>query len=131
MWLFTQYGFFSVVCARDLTDSEPGIDDTRVMLRARRRAHLEAIRKRFAELKTCEILETANTDYRYRLVVSKAVWQQIAGILAAEIDYGNFKSRAHAHSGDPDYVDALHDVWAIMEKLQRRAPGSQDRSPSE
>jgi hypothetical protein len=126
MWLFTQYGFFSVVCARDLTEHQAGIDDTMVMLRARKHKHLEAIRNRFAELQACEVRETTNTDYRYRLIIPKALWQQIAGSLAAEIDYGNFKSRAHARSGDPAYVDALHDVWAIMEKLQRRAAGSPD-----
>ncbi len=130
MWLFTQYGFFSVVCARDLTGHKAGIDDTMVMLRARKHEHLESLRNRFVELKTCEILETADTDYRYRLVIPKTLWQEIAEALAAELDYGNFKSRAHARSGDPDYVHALHDVWAIMEKLQRRAPGSPDRSPS-
>ena len=37
MWLFTQYGFFSVVCARDLTGKMKGIDPNTFMVRARSR----------------------------------------------------------------------------------------------
>jgi hypothetical protein len=52
-------------------------------------------------------------------VVPKPVWIEVSQELAAEIDYGNFKDRAHSGSGDDKYVDALHDVWEVMERLQR------------
>ncbi len=51
--------------------------------------------------------------------VATSEWIEVTQELAAEIDYGNFKDRAHSRSGDDKYVDALHDVWAVMERLQR------------
>ena len=41
----------------------------------------------------------------------------MASKLAAEIDYGNFKSRAYEKSGDKHYVNALHDVREVMHRL--------------
>lgn len=64
MWLFTQYGFFSVVCARDLTGKMKGIDPKTFMVRARSRQHLESLQSRCAELRGFEIADTKNTDYR-------------------------------------------------------------------
>jgi hypothetical protein len=37
MWLFTQYGFYSVVCARDLQGDPTRIDPDTLMVRARSR----------------------------------------------------------------------------------------------
>ncbi len=51
VWLFTKYGFYSVVCARqgDGSHSQP-VDPDRIMVRARVRRHLEALKDRFADL---------------------------------------------------------------------------------
>jgi hypothetical protein len=119
MWLFTQYGFYSVVCARDLHGDLARVDPNTFMVRARSRRHLELLQKRFPQLASAAIDETTDTDYRFRIVVPKPVWIEVSQELAAEIDYGNFKDRAHSRSGDDTYVDALHDVWAVMERLQR------------
>ena len=120
MWLFTQYGFYSVVCGRDLAGNPTRIAPDTVMVRARTRRHLESLQKRFPQLTAAEITDTTNTDYRYRMVVAKSVWAEVARQLAAEIDYGNFKDRAEHSSHDDRYVDALHAVWGVMERLQRR-----------
>ena len=53
------------------------------------------------------------------MVVAKAVWTEVARDLADEIDYGNFKERAERRSHDDRYVDALHAVSGVMERLQR------------
>lgn len=119
MWLFTQYGFYSVVCARDLAGNPTRVDPDIFMVRARSRKHLETLQTRFSQLAALEIVETSNTDYRYRMVVAKTVWADVARELAAEIDYGNFKERAERRSHDDRYVDALHAVWGVMERLQR------------
>jgi hypothetical protein len=119
MWLFTQYGFYSVVCARDLTGNPSQVDPDTFMVRARRRQHLESLQKRFPKLGSFEITDTSGTDYRFRVVVPKAVWNEVVRDLTAEIDYGNFKDRAGRASGDDRYVHALHEVWAVMERLQR------------
>jgi len=119
MWLFTQYGFYSVVCARDLEGDGSRFDPEHFMVRARSRRHLELLQERFPELASLPIGDTANTDYRFRIVVPKTTWAEVARELAAEIDYGNFKERAERRSHDDRYVDALHAVWGVMERLQR------------
>jgi hypothetical protein len=122
MWVFTKYGFFSAVCARQ-GDGQPGqsLDRHRIMVRARVREHLEALRQRFpADLGACEILEHAGTDYRFRLLLPKTTWAQIMMHLAAEVDYGNFKSTvARVQTSDAGrYEESLHRVWSVMHKLQ-------------
>jgi hypothetical protein len=51
MWIFTRYGFFSAVCARE-GDGAHGrpIDPDRIMVRARLRDHLERLIAAFPEL---------------------------------------------------------------------------------
>jgi len=119
MWLFTQYGFYSVVCARDLQGNPSRVDPNTLMVRARSRRHIESLQKRFPQLASLPIGDTPNTDYRFRIVVPKPVWVEVVQELASEVDYGNFKDRAHSQSGDDRYVDALHDIWEVMERLQR------------
>jgi hypothetical protein len=123
MWIYTKYGFFSAVCARAGDGSyRQQVDPDRMMIRARVREHLEALRTRFpAILQGCEILATSGTDYAYRLFVPKSGWTRIVGELADEIDYDNFKSEVARHQGPAghDYEASLHDVWSVMNKLQK------------
>ncbi len=68
--MFTKHGFFSAVCARkgNGKHGQP-VDLDRIMVRARVRSHLEALKKRFPELLgTCETQESAGTDYAYLLL---------------------------------------------------------------
>ncbi len=122
MWLFTTYGFYSVVCARE-DDGRHGrpVDPSRVMVRARVAGHLEALKARFPEaLGACPIEESTTADYACRIFVDKATWAAVAQQLADEIDYDNFKS-AVARRGRTGrrYEAALHDVWTVMAALQR------------
>ena len=121
MWLFTQYGFFSVVCGLDLSHGTGTPDPEMLMVRARVRTHLEALQQRCPQLAATQIVDSAGTDYRFRIVVPKQVWVDVARDLAAEIDYNNFKNRAHVSAHDERYVDALHDVWGVMLRLQTPA----------
>jgi hypothetical protein len=123
MWIFTKHGFFSAVCARqgDGGHRQP-VDLNRIMVRARLRGHLEALKKRFATLLgDCEIQENTGTDYAYRLFVAKSVWTQVLAGLAEETDYDNFKSEVARHQGRAGaaYEHSLHDVWSVMYKLQK------------
>lgn len=123
MWLFTKYGFFSVVCARQ-GDGSHGmpVDHDRMMVRARVAEHLAALKERFPdELGGSEIVTTAHTDYACRLFVEKANWVRVAAALAEETDYDNFKnavSRSLGTAGS-EYLHSLHDVWGVMHKLQK------------
>jgi len=121
MWLFTKYGFYSPVCARQGDGSHgnpPDVD--RIMVRARSRAHLEALQARFAaELGDLEIHASKHSDYACRLFVDKPTWTKVVAALVAETDYDNFKSKVAAHQGRTAYERALHEVWGVMHRLQR------------
>lgn len=123
MWLFTKYGFVSAVCARkgDGRYGQP-LDPDRVMVRGRLRSHLEALKKRFPErLGDCEVLESDDTDYAFRLFVGKAAWVQVVAAPAQETNYDNFKSEVQRYQGHAGaaYERSLHDVWSVMRRLQR------------
>ena len=121
MWLFTKYGFFSAVCARagDGKHGQP-VDPSRIMVRARVRGHLEALKSRFAPLLgECEIKEDAGTDYAYRIFVAKDAWTKVLVAVAEEMDYNNFKSEVAQSNADREYEAALHEVWAVMNRLQK------------
>lgn len=123
MWIFTKHGFFSAVCARqgDGRHGQP-VDHGRIMVRARMREHLEALKERFPSLLgQCEIRESAGTDYAYRLFVDKAAWSQVLAGLAEETDYDNFKSEVARHQGraGTEYEHSLHGVWSVMMRLQK------------
>lgn len=123
MWLFTKYGFFSSVCARqgDGRHHQP-VDPNRIMVRARLRSHLEALQSRFPDLiGDSEIKEFGGTDYAYRLFVDKPVWSQVLVGLNEEMDYDNFKSEVARFQGKggKDYEHCLHDVWSVMYELQK------------
>jgi hypothetical protein len=123
MWIFTKHGFFSAVCARQGNGKHgQPVDPDRIMVRARLRSHLEALKKRFPDvLGECEIQESAGTDYAYRLFVQKSVWTQVLAGLAEETDYDNFKSEVAHHQGKAGaaYEHSLHEVWSVMHRLQK------------
>jgi hypothetical protein len=123
MWIFTKHGFFSAVCARQ-GDGRHGrpIDPDRIMVRARVRSHLEALKKRFPNiLGECGIRESAGTDYAFRLFVQKSAWMEVLAGLAEETDYDNFKSEVARHQGRAGaaYAHSLHEVWSVINKLQK------------
>jgi hypothetical protein len=113
MWIFTVYGFFSI--------SVPKNDKTVVVVRARMPDHLENLRKRFpANLGSLNIADSSNTDYRYRMVVPKIIWEATLLAIQSEQDWDNFKDKVkenkeHVSSG---YEFALHRIWAVMFRLQ-------------
>jgi hypothetical protein len=124
MWLFTKHGFYSAVCAR-MGDGKHGQppDANRIMVRARLKGHLEALKDRFPDLLgQCEIKESAETDYAFRIFVEKEAWSHVVKSLADDIDYDNFKSEVARHQGASGaaYERSLHAVWSVMYKLQNR-----------
>ncbi len=123
MWIFTKHGFFSAVCARQGNGKHgQPVDPDRIMVRARVRGHLEALKKRFPDLLAgCEIQDSVGTDYAYRLFIQKSEWMKVLAALAEETDYDNFKSEVAHHQGKAGaaYEHSLHDVWSVMHKLQK------------
>jgi predicted small integral membrane protein len=121
MWIFTRYGFFSIACA---SKTDGATDPDKVMVRARMRQHLVSLKERFpdTELGKAEIQSSERTDYRHRIVVSKAAWVAALAELATEQTWANFKNEASRFSRAKKtahaYVDALHGIWDVMHRLQ-------------
>ena|SRR5581483_10783196 len=106
MWLFTTQGFYSVVAHRR--------DPDRLLVRARAREDLEALRDQIPNLR---ISSDRTADYRWRAVVTRGEWIAAVAQLATEIDYDNFKSAVAARQGAKR--ERLYArVWAEMRKLQ-------------
>jgi hypothetical protein len=123
MWIFTKHGFYSVVCARqgDGQHGQPA-DPNRLMVRARVRKHLEALKGQFSDLlNACEVKEFAGTEYAFRIFVDKPVWNQVLARLNEEIDYDNFKSGVGHFQGKNGaaYERSLHEVWSVIHRFQQ------------
>lgn len=116
MWIFTKYGFFSAVCAHKEESKQPDVDQ--IMIRARIREHLRALTERFPALDE-PIRDSTGTDYKYRVITTKAKWVEILTQLGEEIDYSNFKSEVAATRGHDNYEQSLHKVWSVMHSLQK------------
>ena len=121
MWIFTRYGFFSAVCARE-GDGQHGnpVDPNRIMVRARVRGHLEALIQAFPDnLASVSIIKTPKTDYRFRIFVPKDTWTMVMTDLVQELDYDNFKSAAGRKLGHHNpYIHTLHEVWSAGLRMQ-------------
>ncbi|MCX6598898.1 MAG: hypothetical protein NTV70_21300 [Acidobacteria bacterium] len=119
MWLATRYGWFSLACAyKNAQNPADGLDQDRMMIRARRRQHLSALQERFAL--EGKIQSSVTNDYRYRLIVSKAAAAAVAQQLVEEMTWSNFKNEAYRfqveHKEPGGYVDGLHRVWEAMRR---------------
>ena len=90
------------------------------MVRARRKDHLRNLQKRFTVLAGAEIATWPNRDYRYRLIAPKSVWVSVLAGMADEQEWSNFKNEAAKRQGKSgrEYLNALHDVWEAMHRLQ-------------
>src|SRR5262245_28238814 len=106
MWLLTTQGFYSVVAHRR--------DPQRLIVRARLREDLEALREQIPALR---VYSDRDADYRWRALVTRAEWVAAVAELATELDYDNFK-RAVAERQGRDRQRLYHRVWATLRELQ-------------
>ena len=119
MWIqHPDLGAFSIVLADDFNTGQP--DPTRLMIRARRREHLQLLQERCGGLAEVEIIETAGTDYRWRLIAEKAAFGNAVAEIVGEIDYRNMKARAQTRETDVGggFVAALHRIWSVLKAIQ-------------
>ena len=111
MWLLTTQGFYSVVEDRE--------DANRVLVRARAREDLEALKRQIPDLQIQETLD-ADHDYGWRDCVTRDQWVEATAELAGETDYPNFKSAVDARQG-AERERLYSRVWAQLLELQHRA----------
>ena len=103
MWIFSNNSFVSAVQDRNNPDG--------LCVRARVKGDLETL---FGS--DVEVVETFDSDYRYRCFVSK---DRVANTIAQSIrniEYTNFKNSVDDH----DRHDAYLDVWTAMYRYQHR-----------
>ena len=98
MWVFLNSGPVSVVARKD--------DRSVVLVRARRRDHLEAALREWDG----EIIETPDADYRFRASLAKGTWAEILTEHTMKIDYPNFKDSIK----DGEVKTTAMKVWSIL-----------------
>lgn len=96
------------------------LEPDKIQVRARNRETIERISDRVELLMGDhpEVIETPEADYRYRIIIEPEEWTKLAGKLADEVQYTNFKSEAASqHGHDNPYIKALHRIWATGTSL--------------
>jgi hypothetical protein len=113
MWIMSVYGFYSVV----QNENAPA----EMLVRARVRKHLETL-SFINPIGSFNIIETTDSDYRFRAFVPRDQWVKISAWLANDIDYGNFKTAARetedSFNGKP-YTRFLNETWIQAVKMQQ------------
>jgi hypothetical protein len=107
VWVITTRGFFSAVAHHHLPEM--------ILVRARAREDLEGLGAFIGHL---DIEHTPERDYAYRTVMQREQWSVALGLLAAEIDYPNFKNAVAECQGD-QRADIYHRVWFDLTQLRR------------
>jgi hypothetical protein len=112
MWLFCLDGFFSTVT--DL--QEPG----RMLIRARCEKDINNLFNRYRN--KCPSMQKPTSDevrdYRWRLSVTKEDWGTLAGILAAAVDYSNFRDAVYKRKDQDGKTAAYLEIWRVMRDVQ-------------
>jgi hypothetical protein len=109
MWIFSKFGFFSIV--QDF--QAPDI----LHVRARVAGDLERA------FSACGIraLVTVNpdADYRYRSQVSRDDFLKLLAYLGENLNYPNFKSEIAKDPTQLDRLPAYHEVWHTLQAIQK------------
>jgi hypothetical protein len=108
MWVFTTFGFYSIVQKKPT--------DGFLTVRARDPKDLDSLRERIPGLGPTEL---GGGDYCCRAKVGRREFAAGLARIAMEIDYGNFKD-AVAESMGHGRASIYHDVWADALKIQSR-----------
>ena len=114
MWLFTRFGFYSIVRK-----------DDGIHVRGRVRKDLENL-KQAAKLDG-DILDWrrpkpggAKADYPYRIILTdNADLRKVMRLLADTLDYDNFKGKIEGDPGQQERGTAYFEVWDLMQRTFR------------
>lgn len=103
MWICFNNGFVSTVENRN--------DKSMLIARARRRHHLEQV---FPD-RVADIFTLPDSDYKYRLNISKADYAKLVADRIMTIDYDNFKNSVDDHELHGMYAR----FWSVGYSIQR------------
>lgn len=121
MWTFFEDGtFYSAVVDRD--------DKDWMVVRTRDRRSIDRLAS-FWE-KQPEILEIKG-DYRFRVWITRAEWQEFVDSHIQDAKATNFKSQVSRNVGyneNREILDALHDIWSVMYDFQTKMRQKETRA---
>lgn len=106
MWIFLNNAFVSAVQHTD--------HPNHLLVRARCDGDLERFFEPVAN--NIDVKVDAGTDYKFRTVVNKGLFEAAVRVHAQSIDYPNFKNSID--SRDYERHDAYLDVWTAMYRYQ-------------
>lgn len=109
MWVFLNDAFFSIVQHRE--------DKEMVVVRARVEGDLE---RAFGNQH--EVLETEDSDYRFRMFLNKEYVSDVMKRKVLNINYGNFKDSIAKQ--DYERKSYYTRVWSVMNDWQEKIFGS-------
>lgn len=101
MWIFTQDGFISAV--------DNGQVPGKLAVRARDKRSLALL----AELTDQDILQLRDTDYPYRVHVTKEEFSDFLLAHVESLTYPNFKNQVYVTRGSK-FAEACGEVWSVM-----------------
>lgn len=119
MWIFSTYGFFSIVKKPDHRTGAIAFH-----VRARRRQDLENLIGARAAYRSSDaigledIVDTPEGDYCSRLILTAYAWGTFAEVLFSSVDYANFKTEIAATPDQVDKLGLLNRIWSIMADYQ-------------
>jgi len=108
MWVVSNVGFFSIVHKPE----DPG----ELTIRARVREDLEAL-KEFYLPSMSDIIESDDSDYRYRGFASYEAVGAALGEISDDIDYRNFKNEILLKYG-AERATIYSEVWGRLFRLR-------------
>lgn len=104
MWVFTEYGFFSIVAHRDKPNT--------LIVRGRVRDDLVEFHKR-AGIRGSKVFENHRADYPYRLELPSVAVGKVLMDSVGAMRYPNFKNQVALKQGH-ERSNTYHDIWAIL-----------------
>ena len=107
MWIFTTFGFFSVV-------QKPGTDYLTV--RARTRDDLDALRARYLPTLS-KTITGGGTDYPFRAIVAHDELADAMVEIVRDVTYANFKSEVQ-HAAGEHRARVYGRVWTELLALE-------------
>ena len=108
MWIFTPFGFFSIV-------QKPHDASDQLTIRGRVRGDLENLVSHLPSASA--IREDVNADYRYRITADKDDIAYLMARLVVDLDYDNFKNQVAMRHGY-ERAASYGDVWSTLYELQ-------------
>lgn len=112
MWLFTNFGFYSIVQKRG---------DRELTIRSRVKGDLEALSERYLP-SLGEITEGGGSDYPFRAKASHAAVAEAMAKAVADIKYHNYKQAVGEMQGR-ERERVYEKVWSALMKLEQKPSG--------